>query len=125
MASLLIVDDDHDGRAALCAFLSRKGHQVAGVASGQAALASFLSLVPDVVILDLLMPGMDGGSLLSVIRSDLRLRSLPVIILTGYPDCAVVERARELKVDVVLTKGGATFEDVARTIDEQLRSTSD
>ena len=120
MASVLIVDDDHDGRVALCEFLSRKGFHVMGVPSGREALAVFLAHVPDLVILDLLMPGMDGDGLLDVIRSELRLRALPVVVLTGFPDSPLVQRARGLRVSAVLTKASATFEDILRVIRGEL-----
>jgi len=120
MASLLVVDDDHGGRVALCKLLSRRGHQVTGVPSGDAALASFFGHVPDAVILDLCMPGMDGGDLLRTIRSQLAMHALPVIVFTGHPDGAALERARDLKVSAVLVKGVATLDDILRAVDEAL-----
>lgn len=107
-ASLLVVDDDHGGRTALCELLSRKGYQVTGVPGGEAALASFCGHVPDAVILDLCMPGMDGGDLLRTSRTRLGMHDLPVIVFTGHPDGPALERARALKVSAVLVKGAAT-----------------
>src|SRR5687767_11546513 len=105
MAQLLIVDDDKDGRDALCQFLERSGHKVDCVANGREALMSILSRPPDLVILDLFMPDMDGPSLLEVLRSYLRLQSLPVLVITGLPDSPLAARARTLKVNAILMKG--------------------
>ena len=120
MASLLIVDDDRDGRDAMCTFLQRAGHEVECVANGREALAKVLARLPDLIILDLFMPEMDGGGLLEILRSYLRLQSLPVVVVTGLPDSPMVDRARFLKVNAILTKGKASLEDVLRAVTDEL-----
>ncbi len=120
MANLLIVDDNEDGRELLCRFLEGKGHQVTCVGNGKEALAAVLARIPDLVILDLFMPEMDGGGFLEIIRSYLRLQSLPVIVLTGLPDSPAVERARNLKVNSILVKGKATLDEIAAAVTIEL-----
>lgn len=120
MAYLLIVDDDTDGREALCKFLQGHGHEVNCVSNGREALAAVLSRLPDLVILDLFMPEMDGAGLLEILRSYLRLQSLPVVVLTGLPDSPLVDRARFLKVNSILVKGKATFPDILNAIQQDL-----
>lgn len=120
MAKLLIVDDDTDGREVLCAYLERAGHKVHCVSNGRDALSAVIDTPPDLVILDLFMPGMDGGQFLEIIRSYLRLQSLPVLVLTGLPDSPIVERARQLKVNTILVKGKATFEDISKKVLDEL-----
>ena len=120
MAYLLIVDDDTDGREALCDFLTRAGHEVACVSNGKEALSSVLKRLPDLVVLDLFMPEMDGAGLLEILRSYLRLQSLPVIVMTGLPDSPMVDRARHLKVNSILVKGKATFDEVLQSINQEL-----
>ena len=120
MASILIVDDDADGRDALCQFLQRAGYQVECVSDGRDALAAVLARTPDLIVLDMFMPQMDGGGLLEILRSYLRLQSLPVVILTGLPDSPLVERARFLKVNAILVKGKATLEDILRAVQLEL-----
>ena len=120
MARLLIVDDDVDGRQAMCQFLQRAGHEVNCVSNGREALAAILAHLPDLIIMDLFMPEMDGGSLLEVLRSYLRLQSLPVIVMTGLPDSPMVDRVRHLKVNAVLLKGKAGFDDILRAVTDEL-----
>lgn len=120
MARILIVDDDRDGRDALCQYLQRTGYEVECVADGRDALAAVLARTPDLIVLDMFMPQMDGGGLLEVLRSYLRLQSLPVVILTGLPDSPLVERARFLKVNAILVKGKATLEDIGRAVQGEL-----
>src|SRR4051812_35619962 len=102
MAHILVVDDDADGRDALCAYLLKKGYTSECVPSGREALSAILARTPDLLVLDLLMPGMNGTALLEVVRSYLRLQSLPVIVLTGLPDSPMVEQVRQLKVNSIL-----------------------
>ncbi|HZN69651.1 MAG TPA: response regulator [Tepidisphaeraceae bacterium] len=118
MSSVLIVEDDDDSREALSLFLRQKGHQVEAVRNGKDALAAILTDMPDVVLLDLFLPEVDGPSVLEVVRSYLRLQSLPVVIMTALPDSPMVERARHLKVNAILVKGRASLEDVHRAVEE-------
>ena len=120
MASILIVDDDHDGRDALCQYLQRSGYEVECVSDGRDALAAVLARTPDLIVLDMFMPQMDGGGLLEILRSYLRLQSLPVVVLTGLPDSPMVERARHLKVNAILVKGKATLDDIGRAVQAEL-----
>src|SRR3954462_7873766 len=104
MAHILIVDDDTDGRTALCQFLEKSGHEVDCVSNGREALAAVLARAPDLIVLDLFMPEVDGPSLLEILRSYLRLQSLPVVVMTGLPDSPLADRARHLKVNAILLK---------------------
>ena len=120
MAAILIVDDDADGLEALCSYLTKVGHTVTCVPNGKEALIAVIASPPELVILDMFMPEMDGGNFLEIIRSYLRLQSLPVVVLTGLPDSALVERARFLKVNAILVKGKARLEDILRAVQDEL-----
>jgi CheY-like chemotaxis protein len=120
MAKILIVDDDEDGRETLAVLFRDGGHVVACVSNGRDALASVLADLPDVVLLDLMMPEMDGPSFLEVIRSYLRIQSLPVVILTALGDSPMIDRARALKVNSVLVKGRATPDDIRKAVEEAI-----
>ena len=120
MAYILLVEDDPDAMLALCEVLRKKGHEADCVPNGRQALSVILGRTPDLVILDLFMPEMDGAGLLEIIRCYLRLNSLPVIVLTGLPDSPLVDRARHLKVNAVLIKGKATPHDVLHAVEQEL-----
>ena len=60
MPSLLLVEDDAAIRTALQLALTRQGHQVATAASGEEALANYKSVRPDLIVLDVMLPGVDG-----------------------------------------------------------------
>ena len=120
MAKILIVEDSEDARESLAMVLRDSVHSVTCVPNGREALAQVLADPPDVILLDLVMPEMDGPSFLEVIRSYLRIQSLPVVVLTALSDSPMIERARALKVNSVLVKGKATSDDVRKALDEAL-----
>lgn len=93
MSRILIVDDDAGIRAGLAAFLSRAGFDVQHVGDGQAALDRVDTLLPDLILLDVLMPRLDGRETLRRLR---RLgNQTPVILLTQVGDAG--ERAMALE----------------------------
>jgi CheY-like chemotaxis protein len=104
MASVLIVDDHPDSCEVVMRYLERSGHNVVCVPNGRLALNSLTTATPDVILLDLMMPVMDGAGFLQVVRSYLRWADLPVIILTAYPDSQQLSRALSFKVARVFHK---------------------
>ncbi len=82
-ARILVAEDDPALREALRDVLALAGYAAAIVSDGVQALAAARAAPPDLVILDHLMPGMDGLSVLRALQQDPRLRAIPVIILTG------------------------------------------
>jgi CheY-like chemotaxis protein len=120
MPSILVVDDDGDARDALTQYLSRIGLTAEGAPNGREALDIILRRTPDLVVLDLRMPEMDGASLLDVLRSYLRLQNLPVVIWTAVPDSPIMDRARRMKVDALLVKTQVSLEEIGQVIQHQL-----
>lgn len=89
---ILVVDDDDDIRELLRQLLERAGHEVADAADGRAGLRELYANAPDLVILDVTMPGLDGWTTLERIRE---LTDVPVLMLTARD--AELERVRGLK----------------------------
>ena len=104
MSSVLVVDDDGDSRDAVSRFLMKSGHSVRSARNGREALVAVATIVPDVIVLDVRMPEMNGMEFLQVIRSYLRWASVPVILLSGYPDDLPLDRAHELGVKMIFVK---------------------
>lgn len=118
MARIFVVDDDPDGSDVLCRFLRRAGHHAVCVSDGREALAGLPEVNPDVVVLDVMMPGMDGAEFLDVLRNYRRGQMMPVIVLTGMPDGPRVERLRRLGVRHIFQKAGFDYADLLACIDE-------
>jgi CheY-like chemotaxis protein len=109
VAKILIVDDNTDESQTLARLLEARGHETLTASNGRDALAYVIGhKMPDVILLDLFMPQMDGQNFLEVLRSYLRVQALPVVVLTGVPDSPMVDHVRALKVNTILSKGTAT-----------------
>lgn len=120
MSSVLIIDDERDARDALTQYLQRIGFHAESAPNGREGLTAVLARMPDLIVLDLRMPEMDGAGLLEVLRSYLRLQNVPVIVWTAVPDSPIMDRALGLKVDAVMVKPKATLEEIGREIQGQL-----
>ena len=83
MLRVLVADDIEASRLHLCQLVQDCGHQAFGVDSGKAALAQILAQSPDLVLLDLLMPDMDGFAVTQTVRALVSERWLPVIVTSS------------------------------------------
>jgi two-component system cell cycle response regulator len=95
-ASILVVDDDEINRMVLSHDLEREGHRVTAVENGGRALEALRAQPFDVVLLDVLMPELDGYETLARIERDEKLRHVPVIMVSALEDIESVVRCIEL-----------------------------
>jgi CheY-like chemotaxis protein len=100
----LIIDDEDDVRQVIRLSLGRVGGMdVADASSGEAGIALAAATVPDFILLDLMMPEMDGVETLGRLREDPRTSSIPVIFLTAKALPSELERLRSLgALDVIV-----------------------
>ena len=82
-ARILCIDDEKEIIDLIRLILARKGYEVAGATSGDEGLAKARSWKPDLVLLDLMMPDMDGWEVFHRIRADESLAEIPVIVVTA------------------------------------------
>jgi adenylate cyclase len=104
VGNILVIDDDPLNRRLLTATLEHQGHQTSSAGDGATALAMLAEDPPDVVLLDLVMPGMDGIQVLEIIKADQGLRHLPVIVISGVDDAESVVRCIEMGAEDFLPK---------------------
>lgn len=83
-ALILVVDDEAASREPLEVLLQGEGYRTAIATNGRAALASIARQPPDLVLLDVTMPGMDGYDLARLIKSNPTTASIPVVMVTGF-----------------------------------------
>jgi CheY-like chemotaxis protein len=121
MANVLLVEDDADSREALRLYLEKSGHTVRTSGDARAALSEILDQRPDVVVLDLLMPEVDGSSLLEVARSYVRLQSLPFVVLSALGEGPLLDRARNAKVSAILKKSEASLAQIKSAVEDAAR----
>ncbi|MBX6315498.1 MAG: response regulator [Isosphaeraceae bacterium] len=80
---VLIVEDDPNCRWVLCALMKRMGYECQVATDGQAALRMAEEFAPQVILMDLMMPVLDGWEATRRLKADERMRSIPVLALTG------------------------------------------
>ncbi len=102
MAKILVIDDEADMRFAVRMLLERSGHTVMEAENGEAALAKIDEGNPDLTLLDMRLPGMDGIQILQKIRE--KKKDLPIIMVTGYGNVELAEQAIQLGADHYLSK---------------------
>jgi two-component system CheB/CheR fusion protein len=102
--TVLIVEDNADSREMLCAILARAGLMCHGAADGHEALAMIEQFNPDIAILDVGLPGIDGLETARRIRANPRHQHIRLIALTGYGRATDKEATREAGFDYHLTK---------------------
>jgi CheY-like chemotaxis protein len=102
--SILIVDDYDDARDVWTTLLEAEGFDVLTAANGPDALAAALSKLPNLIVLDLSLPGMSGVDVARAIRDQMSERPMPLVALTGYSDPQHLAQAREAGFDLILTK---------------------
>lgn len=110
---VLIVEDDRDTQQLLRSFLQDKVREIASAADGREALELLNGFRPDLIFLDLIMPGMDGLSFLRALRADARFGRLPVVVISGKSMEPNERQELQQRVSAIITKGA--------TLEEQLR----
>jgi CheY-like chemotaxis protein len=105
MGKVLVVDDQLELRTLFSRLLEKQGHSVVAVGNGNVALRTTETWVPDLVLLDMAMPEMDGLAFLRAIRSRAGWANVPVIMLSGLMSPGQVIAAQELGVADQLMKG--------------------
>jgi CheY-like chemotaxis protein len=104
ISKVLVVDDDPSVRRLVCDVLQAYGYSTVDAADGFSALRMVQSEQPDCVVLDVMMPGLDGHAVLTRIRESDGGRDLPVVMLTAAADDAQAWQAWSEGVDYFLAK---------------------
>ncbi|MCH8102468.1 MAG: response regulator, partial [Chloroflexi bacterium] len=116
MANVLVIEDDRDTRTFLSEYLCDDGHETDEAAEGLAGIEKATTNVPDVILLDVLMPILDGFQVLAVLQADERTSRVPVVMLSGKNDMDTRARAFKLGAVDYLVKGRFEVFDLERSI---------
>jgi DNA-binding response OmpR family regulator len=114
MARLLIAEDDRDIADLIAHALRKAGHETEIVASGTDALARMRASLPEALVLDVMLPGLDGLQVIRALRSDDQTAAIPVIMVTARGEEGDRVGGLELGADDYLTKPFSPRELVAR-----------
>jgi two-component system alkaline phosphatase synthesis response regulator PhoP len=101
---ILVVDDEEDILELVRYNLSREGYRVTGTLTGEEALRKVRTDAFDLIVLDLMLPGMDGLAFTKTLKNDPRLRNIPIIMLTAKGEESDIVAGLELGADDYITK---------------------
>jgi len=102
--TILVVDDEDDIRELLKYNLEREGYTVTAVATGEDALRTARSKVPNLIVLDLMLPGVDGLDVCKILKNDPRTSHIPIMMVTAKGDEADIVTGLEVGADDYVTK---------------------
>jgi CheY-like chemotaxis protein len=119
MHTILVVDDDVDGADTLAALLELVGHRTTVVRSGSEVVEAVRRTMPDLILMDINLPGIGGYEVARLIKEDALLRGIALVAFTGWGGDAVRSKAREAGFDAFLLKP-ARLDDLRRVFSEVL-----
>lgn len=117
MAKVLVVEDDPDSLEIVTVLLQKGGHTVVPAANGWEGLLALDAHHIDVIVLDLMMPGMNGSAFLRIVRNDQRRKLLPVVVLTALNSGDTLKTVMELGVQEWLLKADYTGSQLIEAVD--------
>jgi CheY-like chemotaxis protein len=101
---VLVVDDVVHGRALCAEYLELRGFRVLMAGDGLGAVDMALAMQPDVILMDLSMPVLDGWEATRLLKKNARTRSIPVVVMTAHEMASAHEEAREAGCSAVFVK---------------------
>lgn len=120
MKKILFIEDESALQKTLGEVLKQEGFEVISAFDGMAGLELAKTQKPDLILLDLILPKMDGFKVLEELKKDEKTKEIPVIVLTNLEGIADVERAIQLGANTYLVKAQYTLEEVSEKIKRAL-----
>jgi len=116
MKKILFIEDESALQRAAARILSDQGYQTLSAMDGETGIALAQKEIPDLILLDLVIPKKDGFTVLEELKKDEKTKSIPVIVLTNLEGNADVERALLLGATTYLVKTNYRLEEVVEKI---------
>ena len=118
-SSILVVDDDPNSREIVQTFLESRGYDVQTAANGEAALAAVQRNSPELVLLDVMMPGMDGWEVARTLKDHSDYADIRIVMMTARSDFSDKQKGLQAGADDYLVKP-IQLEDLATTVKRNL-----
>jgi len=119
---VLVVEDEATLQKALCDVLAGEGFQVISALDGEKGFQMAREEKPDIILLDIILPKMDGFEVLTHLKSNDETRMIPVIILTNLSDLENIQKALDLGATTYLVKADFHLDDVLKKVKITLKS---
>ena len=116
---ILVCDDDPNSREIVQTFLESRGYEVRTAANGEAALAAVQAEVPDLLLLDVMMPGMDGWEVARTLKAHTDYADIRVVMMTARSDFSDKQKGLQAGADDYLVKP-IQLEDLGNTVRRNL-----
>ncbi len=121
MATIMVIDDTTLARETVARLLEYEGFRTLRAKNGKEGWAMMYHDAPDLILLDLMMPEMDGITFLGMLRRSTLWKDIPVVVLTGVTDDdKLINKAWELKVQDLIPKASFGFEDLLGRVKQHL-----
>ena len=120
MQTILIVEDEPTLQKALSVAFQQEGYEIKSALEGETGLALAKELKPNLILLDLILPKMDGFEILDELKKDESTKDIPVIILTNLESSQDIERALVLGAKTYLVKAQYSLEELVEKIKKTL-----
>ena len=118
----LVVDDSMPIRHTVCRFLEQRGFSVASAANGVEAMHILASVLPDLIVTDLMMPKMTGSELITAVKANPRMARIPLVVLAGRSSASVMKP--EGRADYVIFKDINIEEQLVKALEMTLGPTT-
>ncbi|OIP75876.1 MAG: hypothetical protein AUK07_00775 [Parcubacteria group bacterium CG2_30_36_21] len=120
MKKILFIEDESALQKTFGDILKNKGYGVLKALDGESGLRSAQGERPDLILLDLILPKMDGFEVLKELKENEETKNIPVIILTNLEETEDIQKALELGATTYLVKSSYTLEEVVNKIEKAL-----
>jgi DNA-binding response OmpR family regulator len=117
---ILVVEDDKFLRSLTVKRLSEENYEVITAVDGNSGLSTAVDEKPDLVLLDLLLPGMSGFEVLEKMKADDQAKDIPVVVFSNLGQREDIEKAKTLGANDYLIKANFTLDDVVEKVDNYL-----
>ena len=121
MKKILFIEDESALQKTFGDTLKNKGYEVIGALDGESGLRSAKGERPDLILLDLILPKMDGFEVLRGLKASEETKDIPVIILTNLEETENIQKTLELGATTYLVKSSYTLEEVVKKVEKTLK----
>lgn len=119
---ILVTEDDAALREALVDYLTKEEFEVIAAVNGEEGVEMTKKELPDLLLLDIILPKKDGFEVLKEIKADEKTKNIPVILLTNLESLSDIERALQLGATTYLVKADHSLEEVVAKVKEFLKA---
>jgi len=120
MSKILFIEDESALQKTISDLLEREGHEVLSALDGEVGLRLAQSERPDLILLDLVLPRIDGFAVLKSLKGNADLKDIPVIVLTNLEEAEHIEKVLSLGATTYLVKANYGLEDVLEKVQQAL-----